>query len=148
MITKLLAKLEVKKGVEPIDSWKSLCKDPTTFLKEIADRLVLSQDLDIDKVIVSDNVPSPADRGKLWVKTSWPYALGVMIDGSFRMDYGLSGFPVNTPFLALPSIMEPLKGNVAKLSDTDITNYGLTNTTVGASNRLRYYIFSPLEVTY
>lgn len=139
-----IQKIIVKKDIEPVESWESLFKDPQSFFEEVASRLMLSYDIDFNGVVISDKKPTTADRGKIWVKTSWPYAIGKLIGGSWQMDYGMSGFNPNIPFQALT---DPLKDKVRKLSDTEIKEYGLYRADKEkAANRLDWYIFEPGDI--
>lgn len=139
-------KVEVLEGVEPIDSWSSLCKTPQILLTEIAKRLVAVGSFIDANVIASDKVPVASDRRKIWIKTSWPYGIGVVIGGSYQMDYGMTGMVPFTPFLHAE--FDPTPGNVRMLSDTEINNFGITNTSSDAPNRMRWYIFEPVQIKF
>jgi hypothetical protein len=145
----IVLKLVVKKGLEPIESWTSLCKDPTSFLNEVASRLVGAYDIDDAQVVVSDKVPPPSDRNKLWIKTSWPYGIGKVIEGFYQMDYGMSGYMPNIPFQQQESLAEPLKGFVRKLTTEEVKNFGLFLADASkAATRMNWYIFEPEEISY
>lgn len=145
----LLQKIVVKKGLEPIESWSSLVRNPNSFLEEVASRLMLSWDIDPESVVISDKVPDSSDRTKIWIKTSWPYGIGKIIDGNYQMDYGMSGYMPNIPFQAASSVMEPLKGNVRKLSDNEVKAFGLYSAPEEkATSKMSWYIFEPKEITY
>ncbi len=141
-------RLIVKNDAEPISSWASLCKDPTTFLSEIASRLALSYDIVFESIVISEKVPEPSDRSKLWVKTSWPYGVGKLIEGKFQMDYGMSGMMPNIPFQANDETFQ-VRDYVRKLSDEEVRNYGLyAADKEKAKNRMSWYIFEPREISY
>jgi hypothetical protein len=143
----LLLPLKALTPKEPESTWQEFCSNPMRLFEAFAERYVVdaSQLKDSILSVKGDNVPEPADRAKIWIKTSWPYAIGVVIDGTYKMDWGLSEFPVNTPFLYLPSNMEPVPEFVHLLSSQEISDFGLTDTSTGGGSdkRLRWYIFEP-----
>jgi hypothetical protein len=144
-----IQKIVVKNDIEPIPSWNSLCKDPTTFISEIASRLALSYDLVFESIVISEKVPEPSDRSKLWVKTSWPYGVGKLIEGKFQMDYGMSGMLPNIPFQASADLFEPARDFVRKLSDVEVRDFGLYSAdSAKAINKMSWYIFEPNEISY
>jgi len=145
----IVSKLVVKKSLEPIDSWASLCKDPNSFLNEVASRLVLSYEIDHENIIISDKIPPPSDRGKVWVKTSWPYGIGKVVEGKYQMDYGMSGYPAFIPFQQSDLIIKPLKGFVRELTGSEIKDFGLFLADITkAPNRMNWYIFEPEDIEY
>lgn len=139
-------RLEEKKDLEPIGSWESLCKDPSTFIAELCRRIIAVGGVSTAGLVVSDTVPPASDRGKVWVKTSWPYGIGKTIEGSYRMDYGLSGYPVNIPFLSAE--IRPLKTGLSELTSSQLNNYGIQDTVSTAPQRMRWYIFNPPVITF
>lgn len=142
-------RIVVRNGSEPMPAWNSLCKDPTSFLNEIASRLGLEFDILFESVIISEKVPEASDRKKLWVKTSWPYGIGKLIDGRFQMDYGMSGMLPNIPFQASVANFDPPKDFVRKLSDVEMKEFGLFNAADDkAVKRMPWYIFEPQEINY
>jgi len=144
----LISKIIVKKGIEPIDSWTSLAKNPTSFLEEVASRLMLSYSIESESIVLSDNVPNASDRSKVWIKTSWPYAIGKVIGGAYQMDYGMSGYVPNIPFQS-SDLIEPLRAKVRKLSDTEIKNFGLYSAPEEkATLKMHWYIFEPDQIRY
>jgi hypothetical protein len=148
-MSKGIQKIIVKNDAEPITSWNSLCKDPTTFISELASRLALSYDIISDSIVISEKVPEPSDRSKLWVKTSWPYGVGKLIEGKFQMDYGMSGMLPNIPFQASATLFEPARDFVRKLSDVEVRDFGLYSADVTkATKKLSWYIFEPNEISY
>lgn len=141
--------LEVKADPEPIKDWASLCKDPDTFLKEVANRLVAKGSYTPDGIIISDTVPSTANRRKLWIKTSQPYGIGFVVEGSYKMDYGMSGMVPDTPFLRVKTLMDPLPNNVRTISDSEATTLGLPKLQGDiATRQVAWYIFEPAEIEY
>lgn len=127
------------------DDWSGICNSKRAFLAFLASRLIASVDTNsLSNIVISDTTPRGEDKNKLWVKTSWPYGIGFLGDGEFQMDYSFTGYPVNTPFLH--SEILPLRDNVRKLSDGDITNFGLTNTKTDAKNRMFWYMFTPPSI--
>jgi hypothetical protein len=145
--TDLLLQLVALEPKEPNLTWEDLCSDPMKLFEEFARRFVVNgNDLkSVVGVVRNDNIPEPKDRGRIWVKTSWPYAIGVLIDGGWKMDWGLSGYPANTPFLWKESEMDPVPGFIHKLTSDEITNYGLTNTSGSHEDKLSWWIFEPEE---
>lgn len=145
-----IQKIIVKSGVEPITSWDSLCRDPNSFMREVASRLALSFDLVPENIVISEKVPEPSERNKLWVKTSWPYGLGKLIEGKFQMDYGMSGMMPNIPFQASSDSFElATRDFVKKLSDVEIKDFGLYSADESkAKNKMAWYVFEPAEIQY
>ena len=143
--------LQVKSGVEPIDSWQSLCRDPNTFLTEVASRIIAVGTFSTDTIVISDKTPAQTERRKIWIKTSFPYGIGFLIEGSYQMDYGMSQYPVNVPFLKKASDMDPLPAYTREIPSSEITAFGLPKlgdkATENTSRLYRYYIFEPSEIT-
>src|SRR5687768_16865658 len=108
MAIKRTFKVEATNSDNPWPTWSSVARNVESFIREIASRLVVEADEISDTVVQSDKVPSAKDRLKIWVKTSWPFGIGVLIEGGYQMDYGLSGYPVRIPFLKLKSEMTVL----------------------------------------
>lgn len=142
--------LKVKEDREPIPSWDNLCRNPDVFLTEIATRLVAFGSFDPDSIIISENVPSSSDRTKIWIKTSFPYGIGFLIEGSYKMDYGLSGLPVKVPFLALATDerLDPLPARTRILSSSEISDYGIPKISDKATNPMSWFIFEPLDIEF
>lgn len=139
-------RIEEINGIEPIPSWGSLCKTPQTLLTEIAKRLVAVGTLQDTNLIISDKVPTSKERRKIWIKTSWPYGIGYVIEGSYQMDYGMTGLPVNIPFLHTE--FQNTLGFVRILSSSELEGYGIADTNTSAPNRMRWYIFQPPQIKY
>jgi hypothetical protein len=149
MPTQILSKLVVKKDIEPLSSWDSLCRDPNEFLDEIASRLILSYTIDAESVVISDKVPTSTDRNKLWIKTSWPYGIAKLISGKYQVDYGMTGFPTAVPFQASDSHPNILMDKVRKLSDVEVKEYGLFFAdATKATRKMSWYIFEPDDIEY
>jgi hypothetical protein len=146
MSTNIELRLEEKNSAEPIDSWESLCKDPSTFLNELTRRLIAVGNISFPGLVISDDVPPASDRGKVWIKTSWPYGIGKTIEGSYKMDYGMSGYPVGIPFLK--EEIRPLKTGLSQLTPNQLNEYGIQNTSDNATKRMRWYIFNPPEIKF
>lgn len=130
---------------EPNLTWEEVCSDPMKLFEEFARRFVVDAKSFKSLVLAvkNDNVPEPSDRSKIWIKTSWPYGIGIVIDGTYKMDWGLSEYPVDTPFLRKESDMEPLKEFVRQLTSDEIANYGLTNTSGSHKDKMKWFIFEP-----
>lgn len=97
--------------------------------------------------IFTNNVPGPEDRDKVWVKLTEPYAVGYFINGEYQMDYGMMGFPVNSPFLYDPAIVERNIEGLQEISGTQLIKYGITDTKSGADERLHWFIFKPSPIS-
>lgn len=113
---------------------------PAKLLSFIIDNLIIEGTID-DKFIASDEKPQGADKIKLWIKTSWPYGIGKLLDGEWGMDFGMCGYPVNTPFLHKK--ITTLKEGLRELTSTELTDYGISETSVDAKNRMFWYLFEP-----
>lgn len=140
--------LSVLKDVEPDPKWPQMCNDPMIFLQEIAKRLFVKIDPNSlsQNIIISQGIPQAKDRGKLWIKTSWPYGVGFIANGEYQMDYAFTGYPVNTPFLH--STINPTPQFVSEVGDIRLKEFGMEalQTTSTAKNRLRWYIFEPERI--
>ena len=136
---------EINKDIEPIpEDFKSLCESPSALLSFIIKSLSFSLTSD-NNFIKSEEKPTGKDKNLIWIKTGWPYAIGYYIDGEWKMDYSISGFPVNIIFLHPP--INPLKEGITMLTDSVLESYGMGNTVATASARMRWYIFSPNQIT-
>lgn len=137
--------LMVKESIEPIDSYQELCGDNVTeFLENLSKRLIVNVTTNnFDNIIISSKTPKAEDRNKIWIKTSFPYGIGFMVDEGYLMDYGLSQYPVRIPFMALPEDMIPLKLGVSELSESEITQYGIPAIKNTATKPMKWYIFKP-----
>ena len=142
--------ISVTQGIEPLEDWSHI-STPEQLLAEISKRLFVKAVIDSDSVVISDKVPTSGDRSKIWIKTSKPYGIGKLIEGSYKMLY-FNGHPVGTPFLASDSFMSPLTENVRKLSEQEVIDYGLpklqNEDKDKVKNRHSYYIFEPKEISY
>lgn len=144
-----LFKLRIKDDAEPIPNWQSLCGSPEAFLTEVASRMVAVGEFNSDSIIISDTIPSTSNRRKIWIKTSFPYGIGYVIEGSYKMDYGMSGMPVNIPFIRQKTLMDPMPGSTRRITDSEATNLGLPKLQGEEANRsVSYYIFEPAEIEY
>ena len=130
--------------IEPSSTFKGLCDGPKQLLQFILANTIFETDIE-NKIIIKDNLPVGEEKRSLWVKTSWPYAVGMLIDGEYQMDYGMCGFPVNTPFLH--SKISLFKDGVRQLGDGDCSDFGINNTITTASKRMFWYIFEPPSLT-
>lgn len=142
--------VSVKSTDNPWPAWNSVAKNVESFVSEIAARLVVDADEVSDTTIASDKVPGAGDRTKIWIKTSWPFGIGVLIEGQYQMDYGMSQYPVRIPFLKLESEMTTLRDRVRKLSTEEIEAFGLPKLQTGTdvTNPVAYYIFEPNPISY
>lgn len=145
-------KLIALKAIDPNLTWENFCESPIKLFEGFTEHFgVEAKFLDnLPQVIVTAKTPSANDRSKLWIKTSWPYAIGVFIDGEYKFDYGLSGFPVGIPFLYLFTPAVPIPAGVEEISAADLVLFGMTNTNTDitvATKRKKWYIFQPETVT-
>lgn len=138
-------KLSILKDIEVKASWPQMCNDPVIFFQEIAKRLFVSIDTNrlLQNIVISSSLPKEEDRGKLWVKTSWPYGIGFVANGEYQMDYGPSGLVQNTPFLHRE--FNPTPQYVSRLGDLQLDRYGMKNlnTEQDTPERMYWYIFEP-----
>lgn len=136
---------EINKEIEPVpQSFKDICDGPSQLLAFIIKYLSFSADI-TNNYIKSENAPTGENKKHIWIKTSWPYGIGAYIDGEWKMDYGMSGYPINMPFLH--STIADLRVGLRALTDAEVTAYGINNTAATATNRLYWYIFNPPEIT-
>lgn len=126
--------------IEPTATFKGICDGPLALLNYILSNIIFEADVE-NNIIIKEDKPKGEEKRRLWVKTSWPYALGMLIDGEYQMDYGMTGYPVNIPFLHAP--FDYLREGVRALGDGDLADYGIGNTVVTAENRMLWYIFEP-----
>lgn len=147
--TDLFLPLVALKPSEPNLTWEQFCSDPIKLFEEFANRYIVDANALKSSVaaVKNDNIPEPVDRGKIWIKTSWPYAIGVVIDGKYKMDWGLSGYPANTPFLWKEANISPVPGFIHKLTSDEIAAYGIADTTGSDEEKLSWYIFEPEDPT-
>lgn len=130
------------KEIEENLSWEPYEQGgPTLLFKDFARMFAVQANTVNDNIIKSSNKPSAKDRGKLWIKESWPYAIVSIIDGEYRADYGLSGLTPNVPFLHIP--FEPALEYVSIITTSDLVKYGIADTNSEATNRMRWHIFEP-----
>ena len=129
----------IVKDIEPSDI-KLLCESPQTILNFILNNIIFETE-DTGNFIIKEKKPVGDEKKLFWIKNSFPYGIGMLIDGEYRMDFGMSGYPVNSPFLHAP--IGDLKEGLRQLSGAEITSYGIPDTTAGASARMLWYIFEP-----
>lgn len=142
-------KLIPLQDIEPELTWEDFCQNPYLLLKAFATYFAVEGKFlqNLPLMILSSTVPSAADRSKIWIKTSKPYAIGIFADGSYQMDYGPSSLRINVPFLANPLEIDPQIQGLIQMSDEDVTQFGIPQTTASAGTRYRWYIFQPGEIT-
>jgi hypothetical protein len=149
MNIKALLPLTLIPDVEPLKTWEDYCQNPMLMFSDFADRYAVNAEALANTLpsIKGQDVPAPSDRGKLWIKTSWPYAIAILINGVYQYDWGLSGFPAFVPFLMTEKKMgTPLKPFVRKLLAEDLEEMGLTDTETGdGDKRAVWWIFEPEE---
>lgn len=137
--------ISVLKDIEPEAKWPQMCNDPNIFFNEIAKRLFVKIDTNLlaENVVISGTIPQSVDRGKIWFKTSWPYAIGFLANGEYQMDYGVTGLPKNIPFLH--KAFDPTPAHVKQLGDIELDQYGMKElqTKSTAKKRMYWYIFEP-----
>lgn len=132
---------------EPFLKWEDFCTDPKSLFEAFSQYYAVEAKFleNIPSIIISEDVPTPEDRSKIWIKTSAPYGIGILIEGEYQMDYGMQGYPVGTPFLH--SSISPLIEGLTKLTSQEITDYGLTDTVSGAKKRMSWYLFIPPTIS-
>jgi hypothetical protein len=132
------------------ESCSLMPKSRRELLELVASNLYFEIDQTEDaKIYVSDNIPPPEKRGSIWIKTSYPYGIGILGDGEWRMDYGMNNFPVGTPFLFNPAEYPAIPGGIRIFSSTDLEKMGIADTETGSAvtNRHRWAIFEPDKIT-
>ncbi len=135
----------INKDIEPIpESFKGLCDGPEQLLNFIIKYLSLSTNL-VNNFIESDETPKGDDKKLVWIKTSFPYGIGKHIDGEWQVDYSLSGYPANIPFLSLP--IANLKPGLAALTVAELDAYGINSPVATATQRMYWYILRPPALT-
>lgn len=145
MTTKLSIQAAINKDIEPVpQSFKGLCDGPEQLLNFIIQHLSLSVNL-INNYIAQEETPKGEEKSLVWIKTSWPYGIGKNIDGEWRVDYSMSGFPANIPFLSVG--METIPQYVKRLSDSEVALYGLPQTVSSSPQRMYWHILTPPELT-
>ena len=135
-------------AIKPIEeglTWEKYEKDPLLLFQDFASFFAVQSNTINDNIIKSDKKPLASDRGKLWIKTSWPYAVVALIDGEYKADYGISGLVQGIPFLHAE--FNPPLEYIRILDSTELTDYGITDTKVDAAKRMRWYIFEPPAIT-
>lgn len=136
----------LNESVDIPSTFKKVCDDPKSLLTFIISHIQFKLPDGVKSIfVVSDQIPKGEDRGKLWIKTSFPYGIGMLIDGIWRMDYGMSGYPVGMPFLH--KAISPLLEGMTELSNADVEKYGLTNTTNTATERMLWYLIEEPTLT-
>lgn len=142
-------KIVALRSIEPNLTWEQFCQKPYLLLKAFAENFAVEGKFldNLPAILFSSETPQAADRSKIWIKTSKPYGIGVFIDGAYQMDWGMSNLQANVPFLANPNDVDPNIQGLGIMSDEDITQFGIPQTTVGAGTRYRWYMFKPGEIT-
>lgn len=131
----------INNSIEPFPAtFKGLCDSPLNLLNFILSSVLFTVETN-DNIIIKEDRPTGADKKLFWVKTSWPYGIGMMIDGDYKIDYGMCGYPINTPFLF--SALDVLPSGLRKLTSNEITSFGIQDTVVSASDRMFWYLFTP-----
>lgn len=127
-------------------TWEEFSSDPMLLFDAFAKSFAVKANTVNDNIIKSSKKPLAKDRGKLWIKESWPYAYISLIDGEWKADYGPSGFMPDSPFLHKP--FTPALEYVRILDSAELTKYGLTDTISAstATERMRWHIFEPPKI--
>ena len=127
----------------------SLPKTMEEMLKEISTRLHVKVEgsSNTDNFYISETKPPPDKRSSIWVKTSFPFGIGIIADGMWAMDYGLSGYNSGQIFLFnYKAAQGIIPGGVRLLTEDEITEYGITDTNNEKADRLRWAIFEPGDI--
>lgn len=128
------------------------CAVPKTMeeiLKEIVSRIsVKTEGITDQSIYISETKPPPDKKSSVWIKTSFPVGIGIIADGVWAIDYGMSGFNRGQIFLFnFQAAQGIIPGGVRLLNETEIADFGLTDTDNNKANRLRWAIFEPQEIT-
>lgn len=145
-MSKIILSLIQNNDIEIPSSFKRVCDEPKSLLAFIARYLFIELPSEVKSLfVISEKTPHGEDRSKIWIKTSFPYGIGKMIDGEWKMDYGLSGYPVGMPFIH--SSISPLLEGMRELSNADITNYGLPPLSSSSSEKMYWYMIDKPDLT-
>ena len=136
--------LVLLKPLEEDITWEEFESDPRLLFAAFAKFYAVKGNTINDNIVKSDYPPTSKDRGKIWCKTSFPYAIGAFIDGEYRMDYSISGYPVNTPFLH--ERFDPKVEYISEIDATSLSDYGITDTKQDAKKRMYWHIFEPPSI--
>lgn len=133
---------------EPNLTWEMFCQSPYKLLQAFTQYFAVEGKFleNLPAIIFSATTPGAPDRSKIWIKTSNPYAIGLFLDGQYRMDYGPSQLQVNIPFLADPNTVDATIQGLGQMSDDDVTSFGIPQTVTTATSRWRWYIFKPGDI--
>lgn len=135
----------VSEDINIPDSFAGMCDSPRELLNFLANSLIFKFPIG-DNIFINDRAPKGEDRGKIWLKTSFPYGIGRLIDGQWRIDYGLCGYPVDTPFLHKSIDVKP--EGLKELSDADLTKYGIPKSDSTSIDKMKWYLLeSPTQDT-
>ena len=126
------------------ENFKGLCDSPRSLLNYIASSLLFTVP-DVDNIYIGEKAPKGKDRGKIWIKTTFPYGIGKLLDGEWRIDYGMFGYPVNTPFLHKK--LSVLPEGMKELSDADLDTYGIPKSTSTSTDKMFWYLLETPDQT-
>ena len=129
------------------------CIDPKmsldSLIKEILSRVSVKLEGEMNNglIYISDSKPPPDKKGVIWIKTSEPYGIGIVVNGVWNIDYGLSGRNDGEVFLFNYQLAGGIiPAGVRLLNDTEIEEFGLTDTDGEKEKRLRWAIFAPEKI--
>lgn len=126
-----LMPLVVAKDIEPLRSWEGF-DTPHDLALYLARMFAVdsSQITRLQEFVVNSVEPVGVDREKIWIKSEGVPAIGLPIGGTYQMIYK---YPPNIPLLWTGGDLPPY---LRKLSDNELTNYGLAN-----PDNTNYYYF-------
>lgn len=139
-----LAIVPIKNAIEEGVTWEDYAADPLKLFADFARFFAVQASSVNDNIIRSNDVPLAKDRNKLWIKTSWPYGIGALIDGVYKMNYAINGYPVGVPFMAYPIV--PAQDYIREMGAQELQDAGITDTKSDAVKRMKWYIFQPPEI--
>lgn len=133
--------------IEPNLTWEQFCQKPYLLLKAFAENFAVEGKFlqNLPSIIFSGETPQAADRSKIWIKTTAPYAIGVFLNGLYQMQY--FNYQINVPFLADKILLDqnPVQG-VNIISPEKLTEMGIADTTGSDTTRWRWYLFDPGDI--
>lgn len=126
-----LLPLRVQADIEQQKSWEGIStpQDLAQYLSR-----VLSVDpnslANIAEITFSSLEPTEGERGKIWIKTSEPVAIGIPVGGAYRMIYEQ---PPGVPYLVIGD-ENKIPSYARKLTASELTSYNLQAPDPGVAN--------------
>lgn len=109
--------------IEPLKSWEDVTSphDLVLYLIRMA-AVDPNQLLQFTEIVVGPDQPSGADRNKLWLKNTDPFAVGIFNGNTYKLIYE---YPPNVPLIWTKARSE-FPSYLTELNDGQLTSYGLT----------------------